>query len=461
MSYTRRTVISALPCAATAFGAQDAAGHSTSLDSERFRAAVLAGDLAIMKQMLDRDPALRYSRDASGVSVYTLACLSGRTAAAEELIRRGLILDILEAAASGNVPRATEIAKQNSGIAFERSADGRTPMHFAAAGGRYEMVVFLMMRGADLSAGPESPLLAALDQPNVSAAQEMSQLLLMNASDPNARRKDGTTALHLAAARGYGDIARMLIHRGASLDAKDAKGRTPADVANGAALPVLRSAASIERAHYGRRFTQDQHGGAVTREDTYGLPVSLIDEFSSVAHFDFDRVKQLHKLCPSLAFTRSTWDELGIEAAAHMGLAPMARFLADEGAPVSTCTATLLGLSDLVKQLIAADRDCVRERGAHDIALLAYAAYGEQREEIAGLLLASGADVQARALGMTTLHIAATKGYVELAEVLLSHGADVNAVAQSRGETVTPLGVAMRSKRDEMAQFLRDHGGRA
>ena len=40
--------------------------------------------------MLDRDPALRYARDADGVSVYTLACLKGQPKIAEELAGRGV-----------------------------------------------------------------------------------------------------------------------------------------------------------------------------------------------------------------------------------------------------------------------------------------------------------------------------------------------------------------------------------
>jgi hypothetical protein len=64
------------------------------LDSEKFRQAVVAGDVPAVTSMLDRDPALRYARDADGVSVYTLACLKGQPKVAEELARRGLVLDI-------------------------------------------------------------------------------------------------------------------------------------------------------------------------------------------------------------------------------------------------------------------------------------------------------------------------------------------------------------------------------
>jgi ankyrin repeat protein len=446
---SRRQILQA---ASAAFATTAEAGETTetkpgTLDSEKFRNAIVAGDLPTVISMLDRDPALRYARDASGVSAYILACLNGQTKIAEELARRGIVLDIFEAAASGNAARATELSKDDPGIAHHRLPDGRTPLHLAAQAGYPDLVVFLAMRGADLSAGPESPLLAAVDHPDHGKATEMSRFLLMNASDPNARRRDGKSALSLAAARGYDDLVEMLIHRGANVERE--------------AVPVTLKAAAIERVYFSRRYTQDQRGIPVTREDTYGIPQELINQFVSVAHVNFERVKQLHKLCPTLLMTRATWDELAIEAAAHMGQAPMAQFLADLGAPVSTCTATLLGAKELVKRLVQEDKGCLRERGAHDIALLAYTAFAAEQVDIAEFLLNAGADVHVRSLGQTTLHIAAGKGHVELAQLLLDRGADVNATAVMRGADKTPRAIAVEAKQVKMAEFLSGRGGRS
>jgi ankyrin repeat protein len=459
----RRKILQAASAAliAPAEAVEAAETKKAPLDSEKFRRAVVMGDLPTVVSLLDRDSALRYARDDAGISVYTLACLNGQAKIAEELIRRGLVLDVFEAAVSGNSARATELSKGDSGIAHHSLPDGRTPLHLAAEAAKYEMVVFFAMKGADLSAGPESPLLAAVDHPDRAKATEMSTFLLMNASDPTACRRDGKSALHLAAARGYDDLVEMLIHRGASTDVRDEEGRLPINVASGDAIAALRRAPAIERVHFARRYTQDLRGNPVTREDTYGIPQELINQFVSVAHFDFEKVKQLQKLCPTLLMTRATWDELAIEAAAHMGLAPMAQFLADLGAPVSTCTATLLGANDLVKRMVQEDRGCLRERGAHDIALLAYTAFAAERVEIAALLLGAGADVHARSLGQTTLHIAAAKGHVELAQLLLDRGADVNATAKVRGANRTPLAIALETKQTRMADLLSARGGRA
>ena len=436
---------------------QAAPASKPALDSEKFRASVLAGDIAVVNKYLDGDPALLYARDAHGNSVYTLACLAGQAKTAEALAARGLVLDIFEAAVSGNIKRATELANAAPGIARARSADGRTPLHFAAAGGQPDMVMFLNGRGADLSAGPESPLLAAVDYPDLAVALDATQTLVANASDPNAKRKDGKTALHLAAGRGNGPVVKLLIHRGAAVDARDTEGRTPLEVATGDAITVLKNAAAIERAYYGRRYSQDAHGNPVTRDDTNGLPQDFINQFITFAHFDFDKVKQLYKLCPALLTTRATWDELAVEASAHMGRVDMAEYLADLGSPVSACTAAMLGMTDNVKSIVKADANCLRERGAHGLPLLAYTAFGKERTDIAAFLLDSGADIHTRGFGQTVLHFAAAKGHLDLAKLLLERGADVN--APSKGGT--PLAAARRSKMEKMAQFLSEHGGRA
>ena len=52
----------------------------------------------------------------------------------------------------------------------------------------------------------------------------------------NATDEDGLTALHHAVPRGAG-VVQLLVDHGASVDAKDKRGRTPLDVAQGVRLP--------------------------------------------------------------------------------------------------------------------------------------------------------------------------------------------------------------------------------
>jgi len=439
--------------------AQQAAGPQ--LDSARFRQAAISGDVAAVIRFLDSDPALLYSRDANGNSVYTLAWLAGKKDVVKTLEERGLKLDIFEAAVSGNVLIATEIVRAVQGVVHLRSIDGRTPLHYATAGAHPAMVMFLNGQGADLSAGPESPVFAAAECADPEIGETMAQTLLGNASDPNAKRKDGTTLLHAAAARGNAAVVRILVHRGADVGAKDSAGRTPLDVATGDAVPTLKREREIERVYFGARYKQSLRGERVQRDDTEGLPQNLINQFVTFAHSDPERVKAMLVKCPSLLLTRATFDELAIEAAAHMGIAALAAYLAERGSPVSACTAVMLGETEMVKAMLVDDRARVRERGAHDFPVLAYTAFAREQAGLAEMLLAAGADVHAKAFAQTILHLAAAKGYVDLGAVLLRHGADVNAATRTAAGPVTPLAVAIRQKQEKMVRFLRERGGRS
>ena len=76
--------------------------------------------------------------------------------------------------------------------------------------------------------------------------------------------------------------------------------------------------------------------------------------------------------------------------------------------------------------------------------------------------LTGGADVNAKGIGgMTPLHRAAREGHKELAELLITKDAYVNAKSESGlfiGET--PLDEAIKSKQADVADLLRKHGGK-
>jgi ankyrin repeat protein len=366
-------------------------------------------------------------------------------------IASGDAIDIFQAAESGNLDRAKELCKESADVVNARSATGLTPLYFAARGGQVDIIMFLQAQGADLSAGSESPVIAVAEYHDPAVAADMAQPLLNNGSNPNASWKNGTTALQIALKHGNLDVARILIHRGAALTSGEAQVEK--------ALP---DATGIERVYFGGRYTRDLKGKRQERDDGQGLPQTLINQFATVAHFDAGKVKEMHRASPAILSTRATWDELAIEAAAHMGLDPLAQYLADAGSPISTCTAVMLGLTAMVRDMIREDRNRLRERGAHDFPLLNFVSFGTEREEIAGILLEAGCDPNAFGLGQSPLHIAAGKGYVEVAALLLDHGANVNSTPQSRkGAGPTPLAVAQTRKQSKMADFLVSRGGRS
>ncbi len=92
-----------------------------------------------------------------------------------------------------------------------------------------------------------------------------------------------------------------------------------------------------------------------------------------------------------------------------------------------------------------------------DEKLLRAADAGDELEFISSLL-ARGADVNAvDAEGRSALHYAAQHGDIELAELLLAHGADIEA----RGNDSTPLMWALFCGEPEFAIHLLQHGANA
>ncbi len=96
---------------------------------------------------------------------------------------------------------------------------------------------------------------------------------------------------------------------------------------------------------------------------------------------------------------------------------------------------------------------------APDISIL-YAAETKNIDAIKQHLTA-GTDVNTKdSKGKTPLHHAAYWGHEEIVELLISRGADVNAVIESGGlKGKTPLGLAWRHH-PEVTDFLRKHGGK-
>lgn len=119
--------------------------------------------------------------------------------------------------------------------------------------------------------------------------------------------------------------------------------------------------------------------------------------------------------------------------------------------------AVFFGHPETVKTLLDASADVnVASNESMKVSPLASASAAGQLE-IARVLIAHGANVNARAVGdFTPLHESAASGRLEFARLLLENGADVNAQTT---EGKTPLDYAREHKRDEMVQLLSKHVG--
>lgn len=181
----------------------------------------------------------------------------------------------------------------------------------------------------------------------------------------------------------------------------------------------------------------------------------IINDFVGSAHGSVARVKDLLAQHPSLLNARAVWDESAIEAASQVGSVETADFLLAAGAPTSVCTEAMLGHFDKVKAYLDADPSQANAKGAHGISVL-YHAVIRGHKDVAELLLSRGADVNAGEGGSPPIHGAVTFNRADMVEWLLALGANVNA---KNHEGKTPLKAAMEGDKAELGELLKRHGG--
>jgi hypothetical protein len=84
------------------------------------------------------------------------------------------------------------------------------------------------------------------------------------------------------------------------------------------------------------------------------------------------------------------WKGTALGAASRIGNSAIAEYLLAQGAPMTICTAAMLGLKNEVERFLRAARNQARATGAHDLSVLYHTAISGSTE-IAALLEQHGA----------------------------------------------------------------------
>jgi ankyrin repeat protein len=183
-------------------------------------------------------------------------------------------------------------------------------------------------------------------------------------------------------------------------------------------------------------------------------PQAMQDEFVGVSHGDLDKVHRMLAANPALVNAVSTWGETPIQAATQTANVPIMQLLLTAGAPLDICGAAVLGLRNRVEKMLEADPSLKNATGAHGIPVLYFPVIVGNRE-IAELLLARGADPNAGEGGNTPLHGATLFGQTEMAEWLLTHGANHSPLDY---EGKTPMERARENARLDIVHVLGSYG---
>jgi uncharacterized protein len=121
-------------------------------------------------------------------------------------------------------------AKSGDAAMIEVLLDGGADPRLTQKDGTTVVMIAASARGQRVYAGTASVGTPATDEDALDALT----LLLNTPVNVTAANANGQTALHNAAARGFDPIVKLLIDKGARLDAKDRLGRLPIDIARGA-----------------------------------------------------------------------------------------------------------------------------------------------------------------------------------------------------------------------------------
>ena len=150
---------------------------------------------------------------------------------------------------------------------------------------------------------------------------------------------------------------------------------------------------------------------------------AVVDELVGNAHGNIARVRELLDSHPAALNRRAPWNETAVEAATQMGNKPILELLIGRGAPVDFFTACVLGRVEQVAAEVTHDPGRANARGVHDLPALYFAGIGGSLA-IAELLLAAGAEINARAEAAAPIHGAVMGGSADMVRLLLEKGAD-------------------------------------
>lgn len=188
-----------------------------------------------------------------------------------------------------------------------------------------------------------------------------------------------------------------------------------------------------------------------------------VEIFGTLMAGDTERFKELLDERPDLANARNENGDSLLISAVYMGRRDLFDLLLEKGAGVSLYEASAVGLVDRVQEQVEKDPALVNAY-SHDGWTALHLASFFGHKEVASLLLARGADVNARSKSTrfakenTPLHAAAANRQVGVAEILIAHGADVNA---KDGSGYTPLALAANSRNDLLVVILLEKGAQA
>ena len=300
-------------------------------------------------------------------------------------------------------------------IAKARSGSRKNRRHLllkAAMEGRADVVEEMLSYGGDLDfEGPKG--LTALMGACYGGHSTIVDLLLQKGASPNTRNADGRNSLMFACLGKNRSLVERILQHGAEVNALDKKGWSAIEISceNGDIESVRLLLAAGAQCNYSKKGDMGNHALIAAAGGGHADIVALL--------LDRD-------------------DDLGPDLEAF-----------------DRCinTAAFTNQRTVVEYLVKWNAD--RSLGTDRYSLPLFLAMEEHAIEAMNVLLTNGADPNAELQGMPMLYLAAELGHPDIAETLISHGANVNGT-NSNGNSA--LSQAIYMENHAMAEFLLQRG---
>jgi ankyrin repeat protein len=199
--------------------------------------AARACDVVKMKTLLAEDPKCIEVKDQMDNSVLHMAAYSGCVEGLEILIAAGADMNALNKmgvpplwfAVMGNHSDAARLLILKGTDVAIKGPNGMTPLHLCTIRGNLDLAKLLVQKGAAVDQQDTSgrtPLLWTLFNSRRQVA-EMAKLFIHNGADVNVMDKHGRTPLKCAVEKGYLELVKLLISKGADINQEEiATGRS-------------------------------------------------------------------------------------------------------------------------------------------------------------------------------------------------------------------------------------------
>jgi uncharacterized protein len=195
-------------------------------------AAIRDGNAEKLRELISKDASLAGVKDEAGVSAVLQARYARRNDLLDILLAAKPDLDIFEASALGQAARVRELLQQDSGLAQAWSADGFTPLHLACFFRQEALAKLLLDHGAQPSVVAKNPMRVTPLHSAVAAGEFSTvRMLVKRGAFINAQQQGGWTALHAAAQTEDDFLVEFLLKSGADPHLRSEDGRTAADMA--------------------------------------------------------------------------------------------------------------------------------------------------------------------------------------------------------------------------------------